>query len=101
LTDKSFEVFVKLALQAKNGDLGWMKATEIDHFSVYHQTIRRLRDQIDKAGVGIASDQLIENDTRKQYRLSVPPHQIQIDRETTIHHFPGLTQIFQKHDNQT
>ena len=99
LTDKSFEAFITLALQAKHDELGWVNSGEIDHFTTYHQTIRRLRGQIDEATVGVASDKLIENDTCKRYRLSVPPHRIQIDRDTILRHSPSLTKIFQKYDN--
>lgn len=96
LTDKSFEVFLTLTVKATTDDLGWVNSTEIDDFAAYHQTIRRLRGQIQEAGVEVDPEALIENDTCKRYRLSVPPQRIEIDQETILRHNSALKKMFPK-----
>lgn len=70
---QSFETALKLAIKAKMADLGWLQAREIGSDD-YHQVIRRLRKDIEPAGVD--ADKLVESNTCKAYRFSVPPDHI-------------------------
>lgn len=93
LTDKSFEVFLQLAVEATTDDLGWLASAKIGDYSTYHQAIRRLRSQIREGNSRVDAEQLIENNACQQYRLSVPPRRIKIKRENILRHQPQLEKI--------
>ena len=75
------------AVAALVTELGWVPGTKLGEIDTYHQVIRRLRLDL-KAG-GIDPDGLIENDSAKQYRLSVPPGNIAVNVETIGQNAPG------------
>jgi helicase len=80
LTERSFEVLLKLAVAALVTELGWVPGTKFGEMDTYHQVIRRLKRGL--ASGGVDPEGLIENDGSKQYRLSVPPGNIAVNTET-------------------
>ena len=90
LTDKSFDVFLLLAIQATKDDLGWLGYSQIGDPSTYHQAVCRLRNQVRDGHPGIDAEDLIENNGCQQYRLSVPPRRIKIKRENILRYRPDL-----------
>ena len=79
------------AVAALVTELGWVPGTKLGEMDTYHQVIRRLKLDL-KAG-GVDPDGLIENDSAKQYRLSVPPGNIAVNAETIGQSIPGYTQL--------
>ena len=59
---------------------------ELGGHDSYHQVVRRLK--IDLKADGIDPDVLVENSKAKQYRLSVPPQNVTIDKVMVMRHFP-------------
>ena len=83
LTSRSFQTALMLALEAKKGGLGWLAGFRICREN-YHQIIRRLK--ADLRPTGVDADKLVENNTAKGYRLSVPPQNITWDEEKIQFH---------------
>ena len=96
LTDRSFEVLLKLAAAALATELGWVPGIKLGEPGSYHQVIRRLKLDL-KAG-GADADILIENSGSKQYRLSVPPSNILIHSEMIRKHLPEHVRLLSRLD---
>ena len=91
LSERSFETALKLAVAARTTPLGWLGASEIGAFNNYHQVIRRLKRDLQRAGVEAGA--LVENNRSKQYRFSVPPRNITIDEDMVCRHSPESDMI--------
>jgi helicase len=94
VTLKSFEAALILAVSAKVTELGWAGGTAFGTPDGYHQTIRRLKN--DLACEGIDIEALIENSGSKQYRFSVPPQQVGINAEMILRHSPDLQRYLEE-----
>lgn len=96
LTERSFGVMLVLAVAAKCTDLGWTGALEmgVEPESLY-QAIRRMKQSLGKQGLANA-DELIENNKCKQYRLSTPPRNIDIDEHAVARDFAGGKAMIQR-----
>jgi len=70
-------VLLRLAIAAKTTELGWVSGDTLGDPAGYHQTIRRLKQDLRSAGVD--ADNLIVNSRAKQYRLSVPRGHVALD----------------------
>lgn len=97
LRPQSFEIALRLAVQAKEDGIGWVVKTE---FSVdkYHQAFLRLRQ--DLGCTGIDPSTLVENNAFKQYRLNVVPENISWDEERIRANAGELLRVL-KHENRT
>jgi len=91
LTEKSFDVMLKMAVAARVTELGWVPGSKFGEMDTYHQVIRRLKLDL-KAG-GVDPEGLIENDGSKQYRLSVPPGNITVNSATVAQNTPGYAKL--------
>ena len=86
LSERSFEALLTLAVAAKTTDLGWVSRDRLGTRDTYHQAVRRLKRDLRVDGIDV--ERLIENNLSKQYRLSVPPQHITLDREMILRHYP-------------
>ena len=90
VTQQSFETALRLAVRAKTTDLGWVSGPDICPDS-YHQIIRRLRRDLEPAGLG--PETLVECNGCKAYRLSVPRDHITWDERRIRAHVAGCAYI--------
>lgn len=86
LSERSFEALLTLAVAAKTSDLGWVSCDQMGTRETYHQVIRRLKRDLLTDGIDV--ERLIENNLSKQYRLSVPPQHVTLDRKMILRHYP-------------
>lgn len=70
----------------KRSSIGWLAFSE-DDVSDVHKAVQRLRKDLKPGGVEVAK--LIENNGYKQYRISVPPDQITLNRKTILRNVDG------------
>ena len=72
---------------AKTDAPGWLSSAEIGGHDTYHQVIRRLKRHLNVDGID--PGQLLENSGAKQYRFSVPPGNVSVDRGMVERHVDG------------
>lgn len=85
ITNRSFEVLLKMGVQLKKDGVGWVGKTDITSDNPA-QYISRLRKEIEPFLLDSSVD-ILENDSFGAYRLSVPPENITFDADVLPDHW--------------
>ena len=93
LTERSFGAALRLALAARGTTLGWMDCDHLGSMDGYHQVIRRLKRALKASDID--ADSVVENNGAKQYRFSVPPGNVTLDKAMIRKHVTGAKKLFE------
>lgn len=77
---QAFELLCRLAFSPKKDEAGWLHTSDMEISGNVHQAIRRLREAIGEYVKDL--DVTVENDGHGNYRLSVPPDNVSLDRDS-------------------
>ena len=89
ITDGSLEVLLQLAVTLKQGSGGWVHKIDLAKDLGVPQLISRLRSEIRNHTLG-NDGQIIENDGSGSYRLSLPPDNVTIDKDSLLNHWNAV-----------
>ena len=89
VTDRSLELLLRFAVALKKDGRGWIHREDFTSGIGTTQLVSRLRNEL--RSLTLAKDgKIIENDNTGNYRLSIPPQNVVIDKESLLKHWNAV-----------
>ena len=92
ITLKSFELLCRLSFKLKQDKIGWLHTSDMEIPGNVHEVIKRLREALSDYVKDIGAT--IQNDGHGCYRLSVPPDNISMDKNSLATYHRCLAGLF-------
>ena len=89
---QQFQLLCRLAFKLKQDKLGWLYTSDMGIKGNIHQAILRLRTELRDHITN--TDVTVENDGHGSYRLSVPPDNISLDKDSLATYHKRLVNLF-------